>query len=162
MSDGIVAANFSAPTIHVKEGEELYLTLTNAGFLLRPDLADPHSVHYHGFSNAGDIFDGLPEASITINAGASFTYYYNNVEPGTYMYHCHVEAPEHMQMGMLGNLYVEPAQDGTPIGGYTKFAYKRWRRLDRIRRVSRRSSSAHSIPCSMTCTSACSRCRSPT
>jgi len=123
MSDGIVAANFSAPTIHVKEGEELYLTLTNAGFLLRPDLADPHSVHYHGFSNAGDIFDGLPEASITINTGASFTYYYNNVEPGTYMYHCHVEAPEHMQMGMLGNLYVEPAQDGTPIGGYTKFAY---------------------------------------
>jgi FtsP/CotA-like multicopper oxidase with cupredoxin domain len=25
------------------------------------------------------------------------------------MYHCHVEATEHMQMGMLGNLYVAPA-----------------------------------------------------
>ena len=24
------------------------------------------------------------------------------------MYHCHVEATEHMQMGMLGNLYVQP------------------------------------------------------
>jgi len=28
-----------------------------------------------------------------------------------------------MQMGMLGNLYVKPAQDGTLIGGFTKFAY---------------------------------------
>jgi FtsP/CotA-like multicopper oxidase with cupredoxin domain len=27
------------------------------------------------------------------------------------MYHCHVEATEHMQMGMLGNLYVEPQQN---------------------------------------------------
>ncbi len=29
------------------------------------------------------------------------------------MYHCHVEATEHMQMGMLGNLYVRPAQNVT-------------------------------------------------
>jgi len=33
------------------------------------------------------------------------------VQPGTYMYHCHVEATEHMEMGMLANLYVHPAQD---------------------------------------------------
>jgi FtsP/CotA-like multicopper oxidase with cupredoxin domain len=36
------------------------------------------------------------------------------------MYHCHVEAAEHMQMGMLGNLYVKPAQNklaaGTMLG----------------------------------------------
>ena len=38
--------------------------------------------------------------------GATLTYYYKINEPGTYMYHCHVEATEHMQMGMLGNLYV--------------------------------------------------------
>jgi FtsP/CotA-like multicopper oxidase with cupredoxin domain len=43
--------------------------------------------------------------------GATLTYYYNVVEPGTYMYHCHVEAAEHMQMGMLGNLYVKPGQN---------------------------------------------------
>ena len=39
------------------------------------------------------------------------------------MYHCHVEATEHMQMGMLGNLYVHAAQDkvpnGTILGGHT-------------------------------------------
>jgi FtsP/CotA-like multicopper oxidase with cupredoxin domain len=62
--------------------------------------------------------------------GSSLTYFYNIVEPGTYMYHCHVEAAEHMQMGMLGNLYVKPAQNGTsyeyPSGSgrfYTQFVY---------------------------------------
>ena len=45
------------------------------------------------------------------------------------MYHCHVEATEHMQMGMLGNLYVRPARTerrlGTCNGGSpcTQYAY---------------------------------------
>jgi FtsP/CotA-like multicopper oxidase with cupredoxin domain len=43
--------------------------------------------------------------------GATLTYYYNARDAGTYMYHCHVEAAEHMQMGMLGNLYVRPRQN---------------------------------------------------
>jgi FtsP/CotA-like multicopper oxidase with cupredoxin domain len=42
------------------------------------------------------------------------TYYYKQYEPGTYIYHCHVEAAEHMQMGMLGNLYVRPRQNRLP------------------------------------------------
>jgi FtsP/CotA-like multicopper oxidase with cupredoxin domain len=63
-------------------------------------------VHFHGFPQSSTVFDGLPESGVAINQGASLTYYYNLVEPGTFMYHCHVEATEHMQMGMLGNLYV--------------------------------------------------------
>jgi FtsP/CotA-like multicopper oxidase with cupredoxin domain len=43
------------------------------------------------------------------------------------MYHCHVEAAEHMQMGMVGNLYVHPAQNGTDFiynnKTYSTFAY---------------------------------------
>jgi FtsP/CotA-like multicopper oxidase with cupredoxin domain len=101
----------------VREGDEFYLTLTNVGTFNRPDLFDPHTVHYHGFPNASAIFDGLPESAIAINQQASLTYYYNNVEPGTYMWHCHVEATEHMQMGMLGNLYVDPKQNQTGYGG---------------------------------------------
>jgi FtsP/CotA-like multicopper oxidase with cupredoxin domain len=123
----ILAANFPAPTIVLDQGQEFYLTLTNYGMLMRPDLADPHTVHFHGFPNASSIFDGVPDATISVNMGASLTYYYNLVEPGTYMYHCHVEATEHMQMGMLGNLYVRPAQNGTAYtyGGesYTQFVY---------------------------------------
>jgi FtsP/CotA-like multicopper oxidase with cupredoxin domain len=116
MDAGMLAANFPAPTIALKEGQEFYLTLTNAGMVNRPDLFDPHSVHFHGFPNAAPVFDGMPEGSISINMGASITYYYRLVEPGTFMYHCHVEATEHMQMGMLGNLYVTPAQNELPNG----------------------------------------------
>jgi large repetitive protein len=120
---GILNAQFPAPTLNFKEGEKAYVTLTNVGMLKRPDLFDPHSVHFHGFPNAGTVFDGVPESSIGINMGFSLTYYYRIQEPGTFMYHCHVEAPEHMQMGMLGNLFVDPAQNGTSIGGHDKFVY---------------------------------------
>ncbi len=113
---GILNAHFPAPTLDFDEGDEIYLTLTNVGMLLRPDLFDPHSVHFHGFPNAAAVFDGVPEASITINMGFSYTYYYKTMDPGTYMYHCHVEAAEHMQMGMLGNLYVRPKQNRTGAG----------------------------------------------
>ncbi|MEN8135838.1 MAG: multicopper oxidase domain-containing protein [Thermodesulfobacteriota bacterium] len=120
---GVLASNFPSPLLKFKEGDEVYLTLTNVGMMMRPDLFDPHTVHWHGFRNAASIFDGVPEASISINMGSSLTYYYKAAEPGTFMYHCHVEASEHMQMGMLGNLYVTPAQDGTAINGFSQFAY---------------------------------------
>jgi FtsP/CotA-like multicopper oxidase with cupredoxin domain len=120
-------AEWPAPTIELKEGQEFYLTLTNVGMPKRPDLFDAHSVHFHGFPQAAAVFDGEPMASMGVNMGSSLTYYYSIKEPGTYLYHCHVEASEHMQMGMLGQLFVHPAQDGTPITyqgrSYTKFAY---------------------------------------
>jgi len=116
MMTGMLAASAPAPTIAVDEGDEVYLTLTNVGMNIRPDLFDPHTVHWHGFPQAAPIFDGVPDAALSINMGASLTYYYKVVHPGTYMYHCHVEATEHMQMGMLGNLYVRPAQDRLPAG----------------------------------------------
>jgi FtsP/CotA-like multicopper oxidase with cupredoxin domain len=123
MMDYMEKAEFPAPTLTFREGDEVYLSLTNVGMINRPDLFDPHSVHWHGFPNASAIFDGVPDASIIINMGSTLTYYYQVVEAGTFMYHCHVEATEHMQMGMLGNLYVTPAQDGTSLGGFTRFAY---------------------------------------
>lgn len=127
MMGGMLAGNFPAPLIELDEGDEFYLTLTNVGMALRPDLFDSHTVHFHGFPQASPIFDGVPDTSIAINMGSSLTYYYKINDPGTYMYHCHVEASEHMQMGMLGNLYVRPKQDGTTktYGGrtYTKFTY---------------------------------------
>jgi FtsP/CotA-like multicopper oxidase with cupredoxin domain len=127
MSEGMLAATQPAPTIEVKEGDRLYLTVTNVGMVMRPDLFDPHTVHFHGFPNAAAVFDGVPDASLSVNMGSSLTYYYEIVEPGTFIYHCHVEATEHMQMGMLGQLFVRPAQDGqekTWRGRtYTRFVY---------------------------------------
>jgi FtsP/CotA-like multicopper oxidase with cupredoxin domain len=117
---GLAAANYPAPTIHLKEGQEFYLSLTNVGMILRPDLFDPHSVHFHGFPQAASVFDGVPESSATINMGSTFTYYYNIVNglAGTYMYHCHVEATEHIQMGMVGQLYIDPRQNRIGYPGH--------------------------------------------
>jgi len=113
IGDGILAARWPGSTIELDEGDEFYLALTNVGTVIRPDLFDPHTVHWHGFPNAATVMDGVPEISVAINMGSTLTYYYNVVEPGTYMYHCHVEATEHMEMGMLANLYVHPKQDKT-------------------------------------------------
>ena len=123
METGMLAANAPAPTISVDEDDELFLSLTNVGMAMRPDLFDPHTVHWHGFPEAASIFDGVPDSSVSVNMGATLTYYYNVKDAGTYMYHCHVEATEHMQMGMLGNLFVRPRQNklenNTVLGTHT-------------------------------------------
>ena len=116
MNVGTLAGKSPAPLIKAKEGGDFYLTLTVRAMVMRPDLFDPHSIHWHGFPNAASIFDGEPMASLTPNQGSSFTYYYKVPGSGTYLWHCHVEASEHMQMGMLGNLYVTSAQDELPGG----------------------------------------------
>jgi FtsP/CotA-like multicopper oxidase with cupredoxin domain len=122
LTAGTLAAGLPAPTIALNEGDHFFLSLTNVGLMMRPDLFDPHSVHWHGIPNIPSIFDGVPESGLTINQGYTFTFFYKISEPGTYMYHCHVEALEHMQMGMLGNIFVRSAQDrlqaGTNLNGF--------------------------------------------
>ncbi|MCA9942230.1 MAG: multicopper oxidase domain-containing protein [Ardenticatenaceae bacterium] len=115
----------SSPVIGVDEGDEVYLTLTNLGLVTRPDLDDSHTVHWHGFRNPIAYFDGVPEASIAVPLGRDFPYYYRPEHPGTYMYHCHFEDVEHVQMGMNGIVYVRPSQNLTGTGSYGpgKFAY---------------------------------------
>ena len=179
----MLAANAPAPTIAMDEDDELFLTLTNVGMTMRPDLFDPHSVHWHGFPQAAAIFDGVPDASISINMGASLTYYYKAKDAGTYMYHCHVEAAEHMQMGMLGNLYVRPRQNRTVErdgAGSHVHANPDWNSVPgldnplvatstptttatarRATTSSTRSRSAPSTPTSTMPASTSSRCRSP-
>jgi hypothetical protein len=87
------------------------ITLSNLGLSVRPDLTDGHTIHWHGFTNAIPLFDGVPELSISVPIGRSFTYYYRPHDPGTYMYHCHFEDVEHVQMGMTGVVYVRPLRN---------------------------------------------------
>jgi FtsP/CotA-like multicopper oxidase with cupredoxin domain len=61
--------------------------------------------------------------SVAVPIGKQLTYFYRPHREGTYMWHCHFEDVEHVQMGMTGIVFVRPLQDGTPIGGFTKFAY---------------------------------------
>ena len=149
---GVCAPTCPAPTIELRAGRRV--------------LPDPDQ-RRHGRSgptcstrtpststasrNASAVFDGLPEVGLSHQHGASADLLLQLNEPGTYMYHCHVEATEHMQMGMLGNLYVDPLQNKTGIGGTWAppiwlrkplktaatgpgLRLQRRRRLDRLRR----------------------------
>ena len=114
MDVGIMNGNMPAPMIAIDEDDELFLTLTNVGQIMRPDLFEEHTVHFHGYPNASAFYDGVPDASLAISIGGSFTYYYLAPEAGTYFWHCHVTPPEHLQMGMVGQLYVRPRQNRVP------------------------------------------------
>jgi hypothetical protein len=126
MDIGVMNGNIPAPLSQLDEDDEFFLTLTNVGMIMRPDLFEQHTVHFHGYPNASSFYDGVPDASIAINIGASFTYYYLAPDAGTYFWHCHITPPEHLQMGMVGQLHVRPRQDRVPQGGnlYTYLGYQ--------------------------------------
>ena len=122
MDVGVLNGSAPAPTIAIDEGDELFLTLTNVGMVMRPDLFEQHTVHFHGYPNASSFYDGVPDASVAINVGGSFTYYYLAPEAGTYMWHCHISPPEHLQMGMVGQIYVRARQNGATTALRTALA----------------------------------------
>jgi FtsP/CotA-like multicopper oxidase with cupredoxin domain len=105
-----------APIVAVDQEDDFYLTLTNIGLVVRPDLDDSHTIHWHGFPNATAIFDGVPEVSIAVPPGRDFPYFYKPHRAGSFMYHCHFEDVEHVQMGMNGSVFVRPA-------GHPNWAY---------------------------------------
>jgi FtsP/CotA-like multicopper oxidase with cupredoxin domain len=111
MDMGVLAGNAPAPLMAIDEDDEFFLTLSNPGMIMRPDLFEQHTVHFHGYPNASSYFDGVPDASIAIAIAGSFTYYYTAPDPGTYFWHCHITPPEHLQMGMVGQLFVRPRQN---------------------------------------------------
>ena len=116
MDVGVMNGNIPAPLMAIDEDDEFFLTLTNVGMIMRPDLFEQHTVHFHGYPNASAFYDGVPDASVAINIGGSFTYYYLAPDAGTYFWHCHITPPEHLQMGMVGQIYVRPRQNRVPTG----------------------------------------------
>ncbi len=116
MDIGVMNGNIPAPLMAIDEDDEFFLTLTNVGMIMRPDLFEQHTVHFHGYPNASAFYDGVPDASVAINIGGSFTYYYMAPDAGSYFYHCHITPPEHLQMGMVGQVYVRPRQNRVPTG----------------------------------------------
>jgi FtsP/CotA-like multicopper oxidase with cupredoxin domain len=114
MDVGVMNGNIPAPLMAIDEDDEFFLTLSNVGMIMRPDLFEQHTVHFHGYPNASAFYDGVPDASAAINIGGSFSYYYLSPDAGTYFWHCHITPPEHLQMGMVGQLYVRPRQNRVP------------------------------------------------
>ncbi len=117
---------YPAPMFWFKQDQEFRVRLTNLGLAQRPDLVDEHTIHFHGRKNVIPFFDGEPTTSIAVPIGRFFTYVFKTSNPGTYMYHCHVEEVEHVHLGMTGMVFVTPLQNEqnrTDLYPSGKFAY---------------------------------------
>jgi hypothetical protein len=116
MDVGVMNGNIPAPMMAIDEDDEFFLTLTNVGMIMRPDLFEQHTVHFHGYPNASAFYDGVPDASVAINIGGSFTYYYLAPDAGTYFWHCHITPPEHGPAHRFQLLGRRPLPDSRPAG----------------------------------------------
>lgn len=119
-------ATLPSPIIWAEQGDRLYITLINLGLLQLPDHFDFHTVHIHGGHIATQL-DGFPESSLGVpmwmDTGLeppNLTYFFQPENPGTLMYHCHVEASEHLQMGFSGALVIYPSVESLRAAGIIK------------------------------------------
>jgi len=99
---GIWAINgmFPGPTIRVKEGEEISVTLCN-------NLPQPTTLHWHGMRQKGAWFmDGVSMISQRpIQPGDCYTYTFKASPAGTHWYHSHTGVQ--YSDGLFGPLIVE-------------------------------------------------------
>ena len=92
------------PLIHVREGDEVTVHVTNNTTL-------PHTIHWHGVNQTGTwMSDGVPLVTQKqIEPGSEFTYHWVADRPGSLWYHCHVNVWEHVAIrGMWGPLIIDP------------------------------------------------------
>ena len=131
-------ATVPSPIIWGEVGDKIYVTLINLGMNERRDLKDFHTVHMHG-AHVPTQLDGFPEGSFGVPiwntlapndrpgyAPPVATYYFNPDHPGTFMYHCHVEASEHVQMGMYGALVIYPSVKSLEMSGIERNKKGEW------------------------------------
>jgi FtsP/CotA-like multicopper oxidase with cupredoxin domain len=91
------------PTLKVKQNSEIIVHVTNAGDL-------DATVHWHGL-RLENKYDGVPhETQNPIPVGGSFTYRLQFPDPGLYWYHPHIREDYTQEMGLYGNIIVEPAE----------------------------------------------------
>ncbi len=114
-------AKIPGPTLLVNEGDTVNLTLVDdrdpTKTKFNPD-GDGHTFHLHGL-DLPSSFDGDPMTAPgqhSIMQGDSYTYHFVAKHAGTYWYHCHEGAAEHIQMGMYGAFIVLP--NGEPHRAY--------------------------------------------
>ena len=114
-------AKIPGPTLVMNQGDTVNVTLDNDKDPTKTQYnptGDGHTVHLHGL-DMPSAMDGDPMTSPTghsVLQGQTFTYHFVAQYPGTYYYHCHESAAEHIQMGMYGALIIRPR--GEPNRAY--------------------------------------------
>jgi FtsP/CotA-like multicopper oxidase with cupredoxin domain len=89
------------PTLRVKQGSEVVVRVTNDGDV-------DATVHWHGL-RLENRYDGVPhETQKPIAVGDSFTYRVRFPDEGLYWYHPHLREDYAQDMGLYGNIVVEP------------------------------------------------------
>ncbi len=90
------------PTLRVKQGSEVVVKVTNHGDM-------EATVHWHGL-RLNNRFDGVPyETQPPIPIGGEFSYRVQFPDAGVYWYHPHIREDYGLEMGLYGNIVVEPA-----------------------------------------------------
>ncbi len=93
------------PTLRVRQGSEVVVHVRNDG-----DIAA--TVHWHGL-RLDNAYDGVPfETQPPIGIGGEFTYRLRFPDAGLYWYHPHIREDYGLDMGLYGNIVVEPADEG--------------------------------------------------
>src|SRR5215203_3035574 len=89
------------PTLKVREGSEVIVKIENQGDL-------ETTVHWHGL-RLDNRYDGTHETQTPIGVGESFAARCQFPDPGVYWYHPHIREDYGKEMGLYGNILVEPA-----------------------------------------------------
>ncbi|MCK4841988.1 MAG: multicopper oxidase domain-containing protein [Methylococcales bacterium] len=95
-----------SPAIRVEQGDIVWIQLENSHYF-------PHTIHLHGVDHpwvdsSGEGNDGVPQTSDKfVLPGQSKTYEIRPRQPGTFVYHCHVQTHVHLAMGLVGMFIVE-------------------------------------------------------
>lgn len=106
-------ASVPGPTLIVNQGDTVNVTLYNYHDpTISPTNSngDGHTIHFHGL-DLPSLEDGDPMTTPGghgVMQDDSYTYHFVATQAGTYWYHCHVKAAEHIQMGMYGAFIVRP------------------------------------------------------
>ncbi|MBI3026991.1 multicopper oxidase family protein [Candidatus Woesearchaeota archaeon] len=90
------------PLIKVRQGSTLFVNLTN-------NMDIETTVHWHGI-RLENKFDGVPNVTQNpVKPGESFLYKLDFPDEGIYWYHPHVREDLQQELGLYGNILVEPA-----------------------------------------------------
>lgn len=103
------------PLIRVTEGDLVRVTLINR-------LPVATTIHWHGI-DVPLAMDGVPSLSQPqVEPGESFVYEFIATNPGTRMYHSHVDSDAQIQLGLVGPLIVDPRMP-EPVRYDREFTY---------------------------------------